>query len=307
MPVFPSTATTAHALPRAPPVRIPRRARGTVWGVLDGAREEGRAQGRRNVVWTQCSRGALRTLVDAYSMCGLGVFVATDGTLYQGRCSRLYTRPPTSPLRNRTRGHLRGTARRAGMTHMHMKPETRMRATNGHQPMLLFLGIRLGLDGVNPMLYTFPQPPAFLHSRSAYVTPGHKRSHSWGAAKTPPLPSWANDANTYFHSTSHTLLQIHSRFNGDTPSPIFHLDLAPLSLTPQGLVSANPHQSARLTAAAFREPTFHRRSPHSASYTRGSPSSPSTSSCPRGAASNMKYCLDFQVSALTTSSRSHLS
>ncbi|KAJ7016356.1 hypothetical protein C8F04DRAFT_1202417 [Mycena alexandri] len=120
MPVFPTTATTAYALPHASPVRIPRRAHGTVWGVLDGARGEGRGQGRRNVVLTQRSRGALRNLVDAYPMCGFGVFVATDGTLYQGRCSRLYTRAPTSPLRNRTRGRLRGTARRAAT----------MRATN---------------------------------------------------------------------------------------------------------------------------------------------------------------------------------
>ncbi|KAJ7034510.1 hypothetical protein C8F04DRAFT_1259752 [Mycena alexandri] len=184
MPVFPPTATTVHALPRAPPIRIPRRARGTVWGVLDGARGEGRGQGHRNVVLTQRSRGALRTLVDAYPMCGLDVFVATGGTLYQGRCSRLYTRPPPAPLPSPS-----PSSHSHGKTHMHMKPETQMRATNGHQPMLLRLG--LPLDDQNAV--HLPQPPAFLHSQSAYFTPGHKRSHSWGAANAPPLPSWAND------------------------------------------------------------------------------------------------------------------
>ncbi|KAJ6580027.1 hypothetical protein DFH09DRAFT_1444402 [Mycena vulgaris] len=57
-----------------------------------------KAAGKDVGMWfgPSATAGALRTLVDAYPMCGLGVSVATDGTLYQRRCSRLYTRPPPS-------------------------------------------------------------------------------------------------------------------------------------------------------------------------------------------------------------------
>ncbi|KAJ7802335.1 hypothetical protein B0H14DRAFT_1665056 [Mycena olivaceomarginata] len=136
-------------------------------------------------------------------MCGLDASVATDGTLYQGRYLRLYTRPPPSPLRNRTRERLRGTARRSGhgarllvspppsihshgKAHPHMKPETRVR---GDRPTVLLLGIWLGLERVNPvyhetikMLYTFPQPPPFLHNQSAYFA--DTGGHTPGAPRT---------------------------------------------------------------------------------------------------------------------------
>ncbi|KAJ6495851.1 hypothetical protein DFH09DRAFT_1103743 [Mycena vulgaris] len=83
---------------------------GVHWMVLAG-----KAAGRDVGMWfgPNAAAGALRILVDAYPVCGLDVSVATDGTLYQKRCSRLYTRPPPSPLRNRTRERLRGIARRA--------------------------------------------------------------------------------------------------------------------------------------------------------------------------------------------------
>lgn len=34
-----------------------------------------------------------------------------------------------------------------------------------------------------------PTAPAFVHSQSAFFTPGHRRSSSWGAAGAPPPPS----------------------------------------------------------------------------------------------------------------------
>ncbi|KAJ3903394.1 hypothetical protein F5879DRAFT_1037914 [Lentinula edodes] len=88
--------------------------------------------------------GAIRSLVHAYSDAGLGVAVATDGLLTQtdvyaashGTASTSYPR------------------RGKGAAH----------TSWGDRPVLVLFGIRLGLDGVNPiyydtikMLYTFPQ------------------------------------------------------------------------------------------------------------------------------------------------------
>ncbi|KAJ7930228.1 hypothetical protein B0H13DRAFT_1595545 [Mycena leptocephala] len=102
-----------------------------------------------------------------------------------------------------------------------------------------------------------PTAPAFVHSQSAYFTPGHRRSHSWGAAGAPPPPSWANSANPYLPNALQTPLQVHPWLNGNAPSPIFHFDLAPLQFAPLRLVSANPPQTAVLSAAEIREPAFH--------------------------------------------------
>jgi len=100
--------------------------------------------------------------------------------------------------------------------------------------------------------------PAFVHSQSAYFTPGHRRSHSWGTADAPPPPSWANTANPYQIPTAPAApLQIHPWLNGDAPSPIFHFDLAPVQFAPLRLVHPNPPQSVVLSGAEIREPAFH--------------------------------------------------
>ncbi|KNZ71586.1 Cysteine protease ATG4 [Termitomyces sp. J132] len=69
--------------------------------------------------------GAIKTLVNVFPDAGLGVVVATDGVLFQSEV---------------------------------------FRTSWGDRPVLLLIGVRLGLDGVNPiyyetikMLYTFPQ------------------------------------------------------------------------------------------------------------------------------------------------------
>ncbi|KAJ7034518.1 hypothetical protein C8F04DRAFT_1259759 [Mycena alexandri] len=79
MPVFPTTATTAHALPRASPVHIPQRARGNVWGVLDGARGEGYGQGRR-----PNAAAAHRELSSTRTPCA----VLTCSSLQTARCTK---------------------------------------------------------------------------------------------------------------------------------------------------------------------------------------------------------------------------
>ncbi|KAF7378518.1 hypothetical protein MSAN_00279400 [Mycena sanguinolenta] len=116
----------------------------------------GKAAGKDVGMWfgPSAAASALRMLVDAFPTCGLGVSVATDGTLYQNELRR------PSPLRTDTalppphRGSSRGKDKES------KGKEKRW----GDRPVLLLLGIRLGLDGVNPIyyetvkrLYTFPQ------------------------------------------------------------------------------------------------------------------------------------------------------
>ncbi|KAJ6483461.1 hypothetical protein DFH09DRAFT_1461520 [Mycena vulgaris] len=94
---------------------------------------------------------ALRMLVDVYPVCGLGVSVATDGMCQTGVFAMSHSRASSSrghgvcsPGLYRRR-HSHGTAH----GHGHAKPETR---GWGDRPVLLLLGIRLGLDTAN-LLY----------------------------------------------------------------------------------------------------------------------------------------------------------
>ena len=70
-----------------------------------------------------------RTLVNAFPECGLSVALATDGTLYQ---SQIFAAS-------------HGDASRA--------PRRQHTLTWGERPVLLLLGIRLGIEGVNPIYY----------------------------------------------------------------------------------------------------------------------------------------------------------
>lgn len=83
--------------------------------------------------------GAIKTLVHAFPEAGLGVSVATDGVIYQ---SDVYA---------------------ASNVHIG-SPRRHMKATWGERAVLVLIGIRLGIDGVNPIyyetikaLFTFPQ------------------------------------------------------------------------------------------------------------------------------------------------------
>lgn len=73
-----------------------------------------------------------RRLVNSFPECGLGVALAVDGTLYQ---SDVYAAS-------------HGTTNLVRSTRRHGK------SFWGHKPVLLLLGIRLGLDGVNPIYYS---------------------------------------------------------------------------------------------------------------------------------------------------------
>ncbi|KAJ7109010.1 hypothetical protein C8R43DRAFT_183653 [Mycena crocata] len=150
----------------------------------------GKAAGKDVGMWfgPSAAAGALRMLVDAFPVCGLGVSVATDGTLYQtevyaashspAALATLHVHSRASSGHGSSRGHgarspgaasysshstsASGHSHATSSSHgKHSKPETK---AWGDRPVLLLLGIRLGLDGVNPvyhdtikMLYTFPQ------------------------------------------------------------------------------------------------------------------------------------------------------
>ncbi|KAJ6549031.1 hypothetical protein DFH09DRAFT_1169582, partial [Mycena vulgaris] len=86
-------------------------------------------------------------LVDAYPVCGLGVSVATDG---------MYQTEVFAALHSPCGALARGVVPRRGRDRL----------------VLLLLGIRLGLDGMNPfyhetieMLYTFPQSVGIADGR----------------------------------------------------------------------------------------------------------------------------------------------
>ncbi|KAF8633482.1 hypothetical protein AX15_001409 [Amanita polypyramis BW_CC] len=86
--------------------------------------------------------GAIKTLVHSFPECGLAVAVAIDSALYQ---SDVYT------------------ASHGGTAHAR-SPRKMVRTTWGDRPVLVLLGVRLGIDRVNPIyydtikqLYTFPQ------------------------------------------------------------------------------------------------------------------------------------------------------
>lgn len=85
--------------------------------------------------------GAIKTLIAGYPEAGLGVSVATDGVLFQ------------TDVFAASNG--RAISR---------SPRRQVGAAWGDRPVLLLIGVRLGIDGVNPiyyetikLLYTFPQ------------------------------------------------------------------------------------------------------------------------------------------------------
>ncbi|PFH45372.1 hypothetical protein AMATHDRAFT_9389 [Amanita thiersii Skay4041] len=108
--------------------------------------------------------GAIRTLVQGFPECGLGVAVAIDNALYQ-----------TDVF----------TASHGGAVHAR-SPRKVVRTTWGDRPVLLLLGIRLGIDRVNPIyydtikqLYTFPQSVGIAGGRpsSSYYFVGSQANN----------------------------------------------------------------------------------------------------------------------------------
>ncbi|KAJ7189878.1 hypothetical protein GGX14DRAFT_701934 [Mycena pura] len=186
----------------------------------------GKAAGKDVGMWfgPSAAASALRSLVNGFPACGLGVCVATDSTLFQSEVFAA-SHSPDALLRARlvapSRGHGASTSshRQAhgGKADEQAKPETR---AWGDRPVLLLLGIRLGLDGVNPvyhetikMLYTFPQSVGIAGGRPSssyyfvgaqgdglfYLDPHHSRP------AVPPRPFVDDDGQSHESQTHDTL------------------------------------------------------------------------------------------------------
>ncbi|KAJ6526901.1 hypothetical protein DFH09DRAFT_1095095 [Mycena vulgaris] len=159
--LFPPTSTTSRVAPRASSFLVPRRTRCTVWGALDGTRGEGRGQGRRNVVWSQCSRGRIET----------------------ARCTKGGVRGFTLARRPR-----RCAIALASVFGAQLVARTREAGDEsvGDRPVLLLPGIQLGLDGVNTVYHvtikvyavTFPLSVGIAGGRpsSSYYFVGVQRN-----------------------------------------------------------------------------------------------------------------------------------
>ncbi|KAJ7015817.1 hypothetical protein C8F04DRAFT_1284659 [Mycena alexandri] len=117
------------------------------------------------------------TLAHAFPICGLGVSVATDGTFCQTDVFAATHSPAFSSSSNPSSSHGHGTGSSfwshgcstSSSAYSHgsrRKEKDGKEATKrwGDRPVLLVLGIKLGIEGVNPVryetikpLYTFPQ------------------------------------------------------------------------------------------------------------------------------------------------------
>ncbi|KAJ7718815.1 hypothetical protein B0H16DRAFT_1608276, partial [Mycena metata] len=139
----------------------------------------GKAAGKDVGMWfgPNAAAGALRTLVDAFPICGLGVSFATDGTFYQTDVFAASHSPAISSSSNpssshghgsvSSHGHGRGSTSSSAYSHGSRRKEKDGKEETkrwGDRPVLLLLGIKLGIEGVNPvyyetikLLYTFPQ------------------------------------------------------------------------------------------------------------------------------------------------------
>ncbi|KAK6981095.1 peptidase family C54-domain-containing protein [Favolaschia claudopus] len=126
----------------------------------------GKAAGKDVGMWfgPAAAASAVRMLVEGFPACGLGVSVGIDGTMYQTDVFAASHSPlPLHPssLPSSASGSI-SSSRSSSSGHGLTTKQKERRW--GDRPVLLLLGMRLGLDGVNPVyyetikrLYTFPQ------------------------------------------------------------------------------------------------------------------------------------------------------
>lgn len=81
--------------------------------------------------------GAIKTLVHAFPEAGLGVSIAVDGSVYQSDVYSASSPVIGSPTSSSRDGHRRRKGERGW----------------GGRAVLVLVGIRLGIDGVNPIYY----------------------------------------------------------------------------------------------------------------------------------------------------------
>ncbi|KAG6905650.1 hypothetical protein DXG01_001444 [Tephrocybe rancida] len=226
--------------------------------------------------------GGIRTLVTAFPDAGLGVAVATDGVLFQ---SEVFTSSHT-------------VASSARSPRRHNKA---LSASWGDRPVLLLIGVRLGLDGVNPiyyetikMLYTFPQSVGIAGGRPSssyyfvgsqadnlfYLDPHHARPAI--PLRTPPTTSihretTPEDSADRLPNRAATRSPSSVRTGSSTFS--YHAPLSPSPLQQEFSTSsesatssdsgARHHTKAHSTTAASRSPSIrHSQNQHPNSNSR---------------------------------------
>ncbi|MCO5585190.1 hypothetical protein L7F22_039122 [Adiantum nelumboides] len=171
---------------------------------------EGKRLGKEVGEWfgPSTAAGAIKKLVDEYPACGLGVSVASDGVIYLDQVKL-----------QACKSHINGQ-KRASVLH------------KWERPILVLIGVRLGLEGVHPMYhdsikatFSFPQSVGIAGGRPSssyyfvgyqgnslfYLDPHHVRSSI--AFKHPP-PSMENDDEWWAHAYTEQEL---ATFHNDRP------------------------------------------------------------------------------------------
>ncbi|KAF7325374.1 hypothetical protein MSAN_02514700 [Mycena sanguinolenta] len=240
----------------------------------------GKAAGKDvgDVVWAEM-------LVDAFPPCGLGVSVATDGTLYQNEVFAASHSPssfgpiPLSAASSVSSSHGHGSSSsHRGSSRGKDKESKGKEKRWGDRPVLLLLGIRLGLDGVNPIyyetvkrLYTFPQSVGIAGGRPSssyyfvgvqgdglfYLDPHHSRP-------AVPLRPFVGEGMGIPRSPGHAA----------SPSSSSHGYASPSSSHGHGHAHAHERRSLSPEAAYARGGSMSPESASGSSFARGGSMSP---------------------------------
>ena len=197
---------------------------------------------------------SLRTLVNNFPEAGLGVSVAADGTLFQ---SDVFTA-----------SHFGGSNARS--TRRHQKT---LSTSWGEHPVLLLIGLRLGLDGVNPVYYDTIKVHKSLILLPSETNCVHQLLYTFpqsvGIAGGRPSSSYyfvGSQADNLFYLDPH-----HAR-------PAIPLRPAP---------SQPRREDRELTPESDREVSRNQSSPRGHSHHQRAPTSPS--SVRTGASSSFSY------------------
>ncbi|KAF8654308.1 hypothetical protein AX16_003536 [Volvariella volvacea WC 439] len=215
--------------------------------------------------------GAIKRLVQSFPECGLGVAVAQDNTMYR---SDVYLA-----------SHGKHSSVRSTKKHG--------KTVWGDQPVLLLFGIRLGINGVNPIyydtvkqLYTFPQSVGIAGGRpsSSYYFVGSQADnlfyldphHARPAVPLRPAPVVPNHENP--HHPLHIPLHHIADLRNQSPPPAHHAQKRHSSYhretTPESdkdWVHSSPHLANNTTtrrSPKSRNHSHHHRSPTSPSSIR---------------------------------------
>ena len=106
-------------------------------------------------LFTDCVLPITRTLVNAFQEAGLGVSVATDGVVYETDVLAASNAGPYMyrPSRTGTSSPVSRRTRSAQQQQQQQQQQQSLMSIWGQRPVLVLVGIRLGIDCVNPVYY----------------------------------------------------------------------------------------------------------------------------------------------------------